>query len=156
TDGRAHAVMVGIEDLIRSVHWRCRPRGFKARGNAVIETDIPIPPNIAAMVLKMRGEWNLHPLAGIATAPIIYEDGTIRAIQGYDPRSAMYCDVPEDLGGRIPEHPIEADARAALLLIRTHFRSFPFADASFERCADGIDRVNLDAPPGQDESSFLA
>jgi putative DNA primase/helicase len=56
----------------------------------------------------------------------------------------------------VPERPTEADAGAALLMLRTAFRTFPFADAVREEDPPtGIALVDVTTPPGADESAFL-
>jgi hypothetical protein len=79
------------------------------------------------MYLHLSGEWDLPPLAGITTAPVLSADGTVRAAQGYDAASQLWCaTVPLLI---IPERPSREQAEAALRLLRTVFRTFPFADA---------------------------
>ena len=57
---------------------------------------------------------------------------------------------------QIPEHPTRAEADAALRLLRRTFRTLPFADAA--RCHEpelAVEVVDLDHPPGMDESAFM-
>jgi tetratricopeptide (TPR) repeat protein len=79
------------------------------------------------LYLDMRDEWNLPGLDGIATAPLLAEDGGIRTVEGYDPASRLWCcRVP---GLAVPERAGRQDAEAALRLLRATVRTFPFADA---------------------------
>jgi putative DNA primase/helicase len=106
------------------------------------------------MYLHLRGEWGLRPLAGITTAPVLSADGAVRSTEGYDPESQLWCAKVPSL--QIPERPSREQAENALHLLRTAFRTFPFADAP--RCKDkglGVEVVDLAQPVGLDESSFL-
>jgi hypothetical protein len=74
-------------------------------------------------------EWQLPALIGIATSPILHEDGTIHAVEGYDPATKMYY-MPEP-GFRlapVPDRPTEEDIAAAKRLILEIFADFPFVD----------------------------
>jgi hypothetical protein len=107
------------------------------------------------MYLEWRGEWHLRPLHGIASAPLLQDDGTIRSATGYDRDSAMWCEDVPDLAGLIPNQPTKDDAASALRLIRETFKTFCFADAGTMDDAAGGVVVNTNSPPGKDESSFL-
>ena len=90
----------------------------------------------------------------ICTAPLLSADGRTRTATGYDPVTHLWCANLPTL--RLPEHPTRAEAEAGLRLLREAFRTFPFADAA--RGIDpelGIEVVNIDLPPGMDESAFL-
>ena len=51
------------------------------------------------MYLDWWGEWGLRPLNGIATAPLLWDDGSIKSIKGYDTASGMWCEnMPTSLG----------------------------------------------------------
>jgi hypothetical protein len=107
------------------------------------------------MYLARPDEWNLPPLAGICTAPLLSADGSVRTAEGYDQSTGLWCaNVP---ALQIPEHPTRADAEAALRRLRETFQTFPFSDA-VRRLEPrlGTDVVNLDHPPGLDESTLLA
>ena len=106
------------------------------------------------MYLDLGGEWNLQPLAGITTAPSLTADGTVRAAEGYDPISQLWCATIPPL--TIPEQPSREQAEAALRVLRETFRTFPFADALRRKDKDlQLEVVDLDQPPGVDESAFL-
>jgi len=102
----------------------------------------------------------LNTLCGITTAPVLKDDGSIRIASGYDRESGLWChDIPDLI---LPDRPTESDARDALQGLRHFFRTFPYADSDrtteeFE--IDGekvsVEVVNLDQPPGLDESKFL-
>ena len=112
---------------------------------------VTLPERVGRMYLDAR-DWGLPSLAGISTAPLLAEDGSIRTVEGYDPTTGLWCAhvLPVDL----PERPTINDAIEALDLLRNVFRTFPFADAI--RCRKGaLDVVDLNRPPEQDESAFL-
>lgn len=102
-----------------------------------------------------KREWDLPRLAGITTAPILGDDGSIRAAKGFDREMRLYCaNVP---ALEVPQRPTERQARTALHLLRNAVRTFPFADAP--RVWDSklqLELVDLSQPPGLDESTFLA
>ena len=139
--------------LVLKAHQECRPYIIK-RGKDV---DVLLPYSLARMYLDWQGEWHLPPLRGIATAPLLLDDGTIRSTAGYDRLSGMWCENVPDLSGLIPDRPTESEATAALRLIRETFKTFCFADAeTVEDMAAGVAVVDLTKPPSRDEFAFLA
>ena len=141
--------------LMLMAHAVCRPYVLKKKDGALYEADAPLPRSVAAMYLDWRGEWRLPPLNGVATAPLLHTDGTIRSAAGYDPASGMWCENLPDLTGLVPEQPTKDEAAAAFRLIRKTFKTFCFADAETIDDAGGLPVVHLSKPPGGDESSFL-
>jgi hypothetical protein len=105
--------------------------------------------------LGWRGEWNLPPLNGIATTPLLSEDGSIRTACGYDAATGLWCERVPDIGALVLPDPTPAQAKTALALIRAAFRTFCFADAEMICGSDGVSVVDIHRPPGFDESSFL-
>jgi hypothetical protein len=106
------------------------------------------------MYLDMVGEWQLQPLGGITTSPLLSNDGGVRIADGYDPTSTLWCCGVPQL--RVPLQSSWADAKRGLWLLRQAFRTFPFADSP--RIWDvslGVDVVDLTKQPGIDESAFL-
>ena len=63
------------------------------------------------MYLDWRGEWRLSPLNGIATAPLLQADGTIKSTEGYDFDSGMWCENVPDLIALVTERPTKDEAR---------------------------------------------
>ena len=53
------------------------------------------------------------------------------------------------------DQPTGSDAEKSLVTLRGAFKTFPFADAARKRDGSGVEIVDLDQPPGQDESAFL-
>ena len=135
----------------------CRPYVLKeGRDGTVAEVDARLPRPLAVMYLDWRGEWQLPPLNGIASAPLLQDDGTINSTQGYDLATGMWCEDVPDLTGLVPAKPSMDDAAASLRLIRETFKTFCFADAeTIETAAGGVATVDTSKAPGRDEFSFL-
>ena len=138
-------------NVVIEAHRLCQPVKLDRDGQSVAVT---LPDRVAQMYLDMFGEWNLLPLAGVCTAPLLSEDGRVRAANGYDPETALWCcNVP---ALRLPLQPSCADAGAALLKLRREFQTFPFADAPRSWDADlGVEVVDITEPAGRDESALL-
>lgn len=105
----------------------------------------------------MRGEWELAPLNGITSAPLLDEAGGIHAHEGYDPGTGMWCErVPLGLNAMVPARPTQAEASAALLVLRRLLRTFAFADAvTIREEGQDVPVVDLAQAPGADESAAL-
>lgn len=145
------AVPMTRNNVVMETHKLCQPVKLNAKGERV---DATLPDRIAQMYIDMIGEWNLQPLAGISMSPLLSSDGSFRSVDGYDNETGLWCCTMPNLP--VPAAPSEADARAALRLLRQAFRTFPFADAV--RAGDptlGIEVVDPSRPPGRDESAFL-
>jgi hypothetical protein len=106
------------------------------------------------MYLDMNGDWRLPPLDGISTAPLLSADGNIRLAAGYDPETKLWC--VDILTLTVPGQPSHADAEEALRMLREKFCTFPFGDAVRQWDEErGIEVVDINLPPGQDESGLL-
>jgi putative DNA primase/helicase len=149
-EGPPKLIPLTADQIVLEVHRLCRPVKLARDGSRVPTT---LPTRVARMYLAMSGEWNLPPLAGIRTAPVLASDGSIRAVEGYDPRTRLWCANVPTL--QIPDDPDRADAEAALHRLRQTFQSFPFADSVRRSDSGGVDVVDLDHLPGHDESAFL-
>jgi len=151
----AHAMTP--DAIVLLAHMVCRPYVLKkSQDGTIAEVDARLPRSIAVMYLGWRGEWRLAPFNGIASSPLLVNDGTINSFNGYDANSGMWCEKVPDLSKRVPNLPTKEEATAAFLLIRETFKTFCFADA--ETIFDGrygVPVVNTASPPGKDESAFL-
>jgi hypothetical protein len=155
-DGSPMVVKMTRNNVIREAHRICQP--VKPAHNDGV-THVTLPDRLAQMYLDMVGEWGLDPLVGISTSPLLSPDGDVRSANGYDRATKLWCDNIPTLP--LLDRPSRADAAEALRLIRKSFSTFPFADSV--RCQayqdrEGkcpIDVVDIDLPPGQDESGFL-
>ena len=151
------AQMMTPDALVLMAHTVCRPYVLKARQDGTVaEVNARLPRSLAVMYLDWRGEWRLPPLNGIASAPLLQDDGTINSTQGYDLTTGMWCENVPDLNGLVSAKPTKDDAAAALRLIRETFKTFCFADAeTIEPAVGGVATVDTSKAPGRDESSFL-
>jgi hypothetical protein len=148
--GSPSAVELTPNGIVIEAHNLCRP----VKADSDVPKPVTLPERVARMYLHLRGEWALRPLAGITTAPVLSTDGTVRAAEGYDPSTGLWCSKVPSL--QIPERPTREQAEAALRLLRETFCTFPFADAL--RIHDqslGTEAVDLAQPAGLDESTFL-
>jgi len=82
--------------LVMATHQASRPYLEKVQGDSIEEVDAALPHQIAVMYQDWR-DWGLPPLNGIAAAPFLGEDGSIRTAQGYD---SAGCDVVGSRGHR--------------------------------------------------------
>jgi hypothetical protein len=141
--------------VIYQTHMVCRPyKTKKLPDGTVIDVNVCLPFSIARMYLGWRG-WRLRPLNGIASSPLLMNDGTINATAGYDANSGMWCESVPDLS-LVPNHPTLEHAAAAFRRIRERFKTFCFGDSitTHDR-ALGVDVVDTSRRPGKDESAFL-
>lgn len=95
--------------------------------------EIDPPPDLVASVLGAPGDWDQLPvLVGIADAPLLRADGSVRDQVGYDPETRMYY------AGRAPElilhpEPGREDALKALDRLMEPFTEFPLSNADQDR-----------------------
>jgi hypothetical protein len=136
-------------NVIVEAHRHCQPVKFKKDGERV-EITLPIP---AAQMLLDLHEWDLPPLAGVTTAPLLDPDGSILSTSGYTRSHAMWCEpVPHLI---VPARPTQADATEALLRIRKAFCTFPFAGSPLVPRGP-IKVVDISKPPAAAESVCIA
>ncbi|HEX2998835.1 MAG TPA: hypothetical protein VHR86_01155, partial [Armatimonadota bacterium] len=103
----------------RIAAWYAKARdGFKR---------IDCPSKYATLYLDAAGMWTLPVLTGIVEAPTIRPDGTLLTQPGYDPRSGLFLDYT-GLPVTVPEYPTQADALAALAVLKHVIREFPFVN----------------------------
>jgi len=86
---------------------------------------VDCPPKIAAIYLSRTGSWQVPVLAGIISAPILREDGSLLGKSGYDAATGLYL-VSGEGSLNIPEQPTHADAKAAVQTLLAPFAQFPF------------------------------
>jgi hypothetical protein len=152
------AQLVTPDGLVLVAHGICRPFALKERRDGTIEEkNVRLPRSLAVMYLDWRGEWKLPVLNGIASAPMLADDGAIYGSEGYDCRTGMWRENVPDLADLVPARPTRTQAAAALDLLRGTFGTFCFADAETVLDPDtGLEVVDLAQAPGRDESGFLA
>jgi hypothetical protein len=149
--GPPSAIPLTRHNVVMEAHRLCQPVKEDSKGAHI---PVTLPDRVAQMYLDMFGEWDLPPLAGISTSPLLLADGSIRTADGYDPTNALWCRSVPSL--RLPLRPSHEDAQEAKRRLRRVFSTFPFADAA--RCWDcslGVEVVDVNTPPGRDESAFL-
>ena len=145
------AIPLTRNNVVIEAHDLCQPKKAKPSGEIV---DVTLPDRVATMYLDMVGEWNLRALDGISMSPVLAPDGALRAVEGYDAETRLWCYQPPSL--TLPQRPTSAEAELALRLLRHTFRTFPFADSA--RTPDGelgVEVVDITTRPGRDESAFL-
>ena len=98
------------ESVVIAAHGVAQPYSMKSTGRKSVEVDVTLPDRLAALYLDMVGGWGLPPLHGIAYAPILSADGTMRTDDGYDPRTAQFCADLPDMAGLVPRKPSRAQA----------------------------------------------
>lgn len=123
----------GIESFDR-VKMRCRlseAANFFAmrKGEGGYEPVGVNPPLALAENVLAQTTWDLPPLAGIARAPILRQDGSICAEPGYDPVSRLvYSPDPGLVLTPIPEYPNTDEVQACVDILLNVISDFPFAD----------------------------
>jgi hypothetical protein len=154
TAGGSIAHQLAADALVLETHLVCQPYGMVKEGGGFVERDMMLPPAFARMYLSWKGEWRLPLFNGIATTPLLSEDGSIRTARGYDAATGLWCDKAPDIADLVPIDPTRSQAEAALIAVRDAFKTFCFADAPM--VANGTTMVvDLREPPRLDESSFL-
>ena len=150
------AYPLNVDGVVRLTHSVVQPWKFVKAGDGLEPVNMTLPERVARLYLDMRAEWNLRPLNGIACAPLLRAGGAIAEAEGYDPGTGMYSEKVPDMSW-LPVRPTEADAAAALLVLREQFKTFPFADAHMVNVSgSAVPVVDTSRPPGADESAFLA
>ncbi len=102
--GGTVAQVMTPDALVLMAHTVCRPYVLKVlQDHTVVEVNARLSCNFAVMYLDWRGEWWLPPLNGIASAPLLEDDGAIHSAQGYDRASGMWRENVPDLTGWVPK-----------------------------------------------------
>src|SRR5215207_4570587 len=120
-EGGTVAQVMTPDGLVLLAHEICRPFALKVKQNGIHEVDVRLPRPFATMYLEWRGEWRLPLLNGIASVPLLRDNGTIFCSQGYDAPSGMWLENVPDLADAIPDHPTRGQAQAGLHLLRETF-----------------------------------
>ncbi len=138
------AIPLTKNNVVMEAHRKCQPMRFDRGGKLVAAT---LPDRVAQMYLDLFGEWSLRPLAGISTAPLLSDDGSVRSTDGYDLNSTLWCWRVPQLP--LPFRPSRDDAEAAVHLLRHTFRTFPFGDSKRKSdAALGLEVVDTSTTPG--------
>ena len=96
------------------------------RGDAKGELVACAPPEASVKAVRDRGEWDgIRALAGIVECPVLRPDGSLLDRPGYDDATGLLF-VPNADFAAVPTSPTEAEARAAVALLREVVEQFPF------------------------------
>jgi hypothetical protein len=149
---------VTADNLVMVVHSKCRPycmQGSK-QGEPPAPRDCRFPKELANMYLDWRGEWRLPVLNGIASSPLLKDDGSIVSTPGYDIDTGIWLEKVPDIEPLVPLRPTRDDAERALRRLRAMLATWCFADATTVRAPD-IEQplVDIVQRPGSDESGAL-
>ena len=120
--GLKEVCSVGMVDhLAQAAHFQ----HWNARSKKMVPCN---PPNLVANVILSRsGVWTLPSIAGVITTPTLRPDGSLLIEPGYDAASRLYHVADATLRlPHIPEKPTKEDAEAALDLLGSLLREFPF------------------------------
>jgi hypothetical protein len=120
-------VPLTVDAVVNEVHELRRPIKLTPGGQ---RTECTLPDRVAKQYLAKKAEWQLPRLAGITTAPLLGEDGSIRAAEGFDRETRLICANVPVLG--VADRPTESQAGAALRTLRATFQT------AAERVADDL------------------
>ncbi len=151
-DGKLFIREMTKEAVIHLAHNHCQPFRMVQQKQNTVEVPITLPMDVAALYLDLH-DWQVPPIAGIATSPLLHDDGSIVAKQGYDKATQTYCDCRTVV--EVAACPTLEEARAALQMLRKTFATFPFADAVMVQRGP-LKYIDLNQPARLHESTFLA
>jgi len=83
------------------------------------------PPAICKSVLSLGTQRELKKLSSVITAPTLRPDGTVLDLPGYDPKTQILFDSPDE-PQCVPAFPTQSQALAALDQLWLPFADFPF------------------------------
>ena len=148
---------ITADALVLLVHRLARPYSVKVTEDGEVkERNARLPRTSAVMYLDSYGKWELPPLNGIASTPMLREDGSLYCADGYDPGSGMWCEGMPNVELLVPTSPTRAEAEGALGRLRGFFKTFCFADSlRTEDAETGLTVTDVTQPPGADEGAFL-
>jgi hypothetical protein len=89
--GSPSATPLTRHNVVIEAHRLCQPVKVNANGEHV---PVTLPDRVAQMYLDMAGEWNLPPLAGVSTSPLLSAEGGLRSADGYDRATGLWLWCP--------------------------------------------------------------
>src|SRR6266404_2099507 len=98
--GLPSATPLTKHNVVIEAHRLCQPVKMDPKRGLI---EITLPDRVAQMYLDMIGEWELPSLTGVSTAPLLSADGGIRAADGYDLTTGLWCCCIPKLS--LPERP---------------------------------------------------
>ena len=115
---------VYLRETLEAIALFQRYAGKDKEGNPQYKR-IDCPARIPATYCARVGAWNLRPLVGLVTAPIMRDDGSILMKRGYDPATGLYLVSDEDWP-TVDDSPNLDDAKEMLERLCSPFLEFPF------------------------------
>lgn len=145
------------DNVVMLAHAVCRPYVMRTKKDEGRESvNARLPRSIGVMYLDWIGEWQLPLLQGIASTPLLRNDGSIHSAPGYDMATGFWLENVPDVAPLVPIRPTSGDAKRALHVLRETFATFCFADAQTTRIPDiDVELVDTNTKAGADESAFL-
>ncbi len=153
--GRKVIVEVKGPQLKNLAHQVCRPFYPKKQSDgSIVDNFVNLPTEVANLCMAQNNSNVFRHLDGITSTPVLRTCGAIRSHDGYDEETRLYChNVPRV---SLSESPTLTEAQAALAQIRSAFKTFAFEDSiRIQVPGSNVTVVDLNSPPGLDESSFL-
>lgn len=110
----------------RCYFWR-----IVTRGENEVEQHVD-PPGWLMDAIHSRGFWQpVRVLSGITESPVLRPDGTILSTPGWDEQTGLQYE-PTGAVPAVPDNPSQADAMAALSMLRELVAEFPFEKPAHE------------------------
>ena len=75
------ATSLTVQNVVIEAHHRSQPVKWNEKDGFV---PVTLPERVAKIYLAMNGEWNLAPLDGVSTSPLLADDGSLRTAEGFD------------------------------------------------------------------------
>lgn len=105
-------------------------------GNETITEEF-LPGSWASQVLRWGRLDGVLPVAGVSRVPLVLDDGTILAEDGY--AHGLYFDIDDDLKGLdIPDRPTGVQVKEAVEVVVGVYAGFPFVDEASRVNAIGL------------------
>jgi putative DNA primase/helicase len=120
------------------------------------------PPNqVIGVILDGYGRWTFPTVTGVICAPTLRRDGSVLAVEGFDPATGLIVMGPLPEMPAVGEKPSKADAERAIRLLDGLFREFPFVDEASRAVAlsgllSGVCRAALSCVPMHTETAPAA
>jgi len=131
-------------EMDRAAHWyRPAMEGTGENAKRVEKTTIPPIDVVKDLMARPCTAWPFKPLLNITHTPIMHADGSMKATQGYDEDTQLYYAPTRgfQMPG-IPERPTQADARAAVEVLKDIINEFPFVSETKAGKSSTADRDN--------------
>ncbi|MDU6240949.1 MAG: hypothetical protein E6614_18645, partial [Bradyrhizobium sp.] len=84
-------LILNAHDVVNYSHQVCRPVLQKILRGEMVREPVTLPERVAKLYLNRHDAWGVRPIDGICRAPILSDDGSIRATHGYDKETRFWC-----------------------------------------------------------------